>query len=132
MFITSFYILLKFLFLCIFYDMHNTYHGLQINGLNVYNMQLCCCLAAISSLTLVAPGAAARQAPLCMGFSRQEDWSGLPCPPPGDLPNPRIKLRSPAWQVDSLPAKSHSQFPEVTVSCPLTLPHTSHNKEATF
>ena len=33
----------------------------------------------------------ARQAPLSMGFSRQEYWSGLPCPPPGDLPNPGIE-----------------------------------------
>ena len=32
----------------------------------------------------------ALQAPLSIGFSRQEYWSGLPCPPPGDLPNPRI------------------------------------------
>ena len=31
------------------------------------------------------------QAPLSMGFSRQEYWSGLPCPPPGDIPNPEIK-----------------------------------------
>ena len=38
-----------------------------------------------------------------MGFSRQEYWSGLPCPPPGDLPNPRVKPRSPALQADSLP-----------------------------
>ena len=37
-----------------------------------------------------------------MGFSRQEYWSGLPCPPPGDLPNLGIELRSPALQVDSL------------------------------
>ena len=36
------------------------------------------------------------------GFSRQEYWSGLPCPPPGDLPNPGIEPRSPALQVDSL------------------------------
>ena len=36
------------------------------------------------------------------GFSRQEYWGGLPCPPPGDLPNPGIKPRSPALQVDSL------------------------------
>ena len=35
------------------------------------------------------------QAPLSMGFSRQEYWSGLPCPLPGDLPNPRIELTSP-------------------------------------
>ena len=34
---------------------------------------------------------AARQAPLCLGFSRQEYWSGLPCPPPGDLPDPGIE-----------------------------------------
>ena len=42
---------------------------------------------------------AALQAPLSMGFSRQEYWSGLPCPPPGDLPDPGIKptsLMSPA------------------------------------
>ena len=36
----------------------------------------------------------ARQAPLSMGFPRQEYWSGLPCPPPGDLPNPGIKCTS--------------------------------------
>jgi len=38
-----------------------------------------------------------------MGFSRQEYWSGLPFPSPGDLPNPGIELKSPALQVDSLP-----------------------------
>ena len=37
------------------------------------------------------------------GFSRQEYWSGLPCPPPGDLPHPGIKPRSPELQADSLP-----------------------------
>ena len=37
-----------------------------------------------------------------MGFSRQEHWSGLPFPSPGDLPDPGIKARSPALQVDSL------------------------------
>ena len=36
-----------------------------------------------------------------MGFSRQEYWSGLPFPSPGDLPNPGIKPRSPALQVDA-------------------------------
>ena len=39
---------------------------------------------------------AAQQAPLSMGFSRQEHWRGLPCPPPGDLPDPGIKPASPA------------------------------------
>ena len=44
----------------------------------------------------VTPWAVAYQAPLSMGFSRQEYWSGLPCPSPGDLPNPGIEPRSPA------------------------------------
>ena len=45
------------------------------------------------------------QSPLSMGFSRQEYWSALPFPSPGDLPNPRIKPRSPALQADSLPSE---------------------------
>ena len=47
----------------------------------------------------VTPWTVARQAPLSMGFSRQEYWSGLPCPPPGDLPDSRMEpesLMSPA------------------------------------
>ena len=44
----------------------------------------------------------AHQAPLSMGFSRQEYWSGLPLPFPGDLHDPGIELRSPALQVDAL------------------------------
>ena len=47
----------------------------------------------------------AYQALLSMGFSRQEYWSGLPFPSPGDLPNPGIKPRSPALQVDALPSE---------------------------
>ena len=52
--------------------------------------------------TLATPWTVARQAPLSMGFSRQEYWSGLPFPSPGDLPDPGIKPRSPALQADSL------------------------------
>ena len=44
-----------------------------------------------------------RQAPLSMGCPRQECWSGLPFPPPEDLPNPGVKPASLSWQVDSLP-----------------------------
>ena len=47
----------------------------------------------------------ALQAPLSLGFSRQDYWSGLPCPPLGDLPNPGIEARSPALQADSLPSE---------------------------
>ena len=57
------------------------------------------------------------RAPLSTGFSRQEYWSGLPCPPPGSLPNPGIKPVSPAFQMDSLsvshqggPGKSYSDL----------------------
>ena len=42
------------------------------------------------------------QAPLSMGFSRLEYWSGLPCASPGDLADPWIEPRSPALQADSL------------------------------
>ena len=55
---------------------------------------------------LVIPWTVALQAPLYMGFSRQEYWSGLPCSPPGDLSNPGIEptsLTSPLLQVGSLP-----------------------------
>ena len=48
------------------------------------------------------PRTVAHQAPLSMGFPRQEYWSDLPFPSPGDLPDPRIKLGSPALQADSL------------------------------
>ena len=50
----------------------------------------------------VTPWTAARQAPPSMGFSRQEYWSGVPCPPPRDLPNSGIEPVSPVLQVDSL------------------------------
>ena len=44
------------------------------------------------------------QAPLSTGCSRQEYWSGLPCPPPGDLPDPGIEPRFPALQTISYTA----------------------------
>ena len=59
---------------------------------------ICVCLklSRFSSVQLFAAlWAVARQAPLSTGFSRQESWSGLPCPPPGDLPDPGIEPVSP-------------------------------------
>ena len=47
----------------------------------------------------------AYQAPLSMGFFRQEYWSGLPFPSPGELPNPGIEPGSPALQADALPSE---------------------------
>ena len=52
-------------------------------------------LSYFSRVQLSTPWTAACQAPLSMGFSRQEYWSGLPCPPPGDLPDPGIETASP-------------------------------------
>ena len=45
------------------------------------------------------------QASPSMGFSRQECWSGVPLPSPGDLPNSGIKPRSPALRADALPSE---------------------------
>ena len=50
----------------------------------------------------VTPLTVAYKAPPFMGFSRQEYWSGLPFPSPGDLPDPGIEPRSPAFQGDAL------------------------------
>ena len=55
--------------------------------------------------TLCTPWTVAHQGLLSLEFPRQEYWSGLPCPPPGDLLNPEIKLESPALQMDSLPVE---------------------------
>ena len=61
------------------------------------------CAQSLSPVWLFAtPWTVAHQAPLPMGFSREEYWSGLPCPSPGHLPNPGIEPRSPALQADSL------------------------------
>ena len=54
-------------------------------------------LVAKSCPTLVAPWTVARQAPLSIGFSRQECWSGLPFPSSGVLPDRGIEPRSPVW-----------------------------------
>ena len=54
----------------------------------------------------MTPWTVARQAPESQGFSRQEYWSGLPCLPPGKLPNPGIKPRSPTLQADYLQSES--------------------------
>ena len=64
------------------------------------------CTKSLSRLRLFAtPWTAAYQAPLSMGFSRQEYWNGLPFPSPGDLPDPGIEPGSPALQTDALPSE---------------------------
>ena len=53
----------------------------------------------------VTPWTVAYQAPQSMGFSRQECWSGLPFPSPGELPDPGTEPRSPTLQADALPSE---------------------------
>ena len=64
---------------------------------------VCVCVKSLNCVWLFATlWTVAHQAPLSMGFSRQEYWSGLPFPSPGDLPNPGIEPGSPALQADAL------------------------------
>ena len=63
------------------------------------------CAESLQSCPTTTPWTVAHQAPLYVGFSRQEYWSGLPFPSPGDLPNPGIEPRSPVLQADPLPTE---------------------------
>ena len=72
----------------------------------------------------VTPKTVAHQAPLSMGFSRREYWSGLPCPPPGDLPDSGIKLASLVSPAGSLPlAPAGKPKPNNITPKPLNLAH---------
>ena len=70
-------------------------------------LEVCCVLSRFGRVqSLTTPWTVARQAPLSTGFSKQEHWNGLPCPPPRDPPNPGLEpasLMSPALPVDSSP-----------------------------
>ena len=57
------------------------------------------------SCLFATPWTVAYQAPFSMEFARQEYWSGLPFPSPGDLPDPGTEHRSPALQADALPSE---------------------------
>ena len=64
-----------------------------------------CCLTLCCPMDCSSPGS------LCLwGFSTQEYWSGLPCPPLWDLPNPGIKTRFPTLQADSLPSEPQEKL----------------------
>ena len=74
----------------------------------------------------VTPWTVARQALLSMGFPRQEYWSGLPFPSPGDLPDPGIEPGSPALQADSLASEPPGKPYKLQISN--ELPYTYLNK----
>ena len=65
-------------------------------------LYVCVCVCAQSYPTLETLWTIARQAPLSLGFSRQEYWSGLPFPSLGDLPDLGIEPRTPVLQTDTL------------------------------
>ena len=70
-----------------------------------------CMYQELSHVHLFAtPWTVAHHTSLPMEFSRQEYWSGLPFPSPGDLPNPEIEPRSPAIQADSLPSELPGKY----------------------
>ena len=73
-------------------------------------------MCAVAPVRLfVTPWTTAHQVPLSMEFSREEDWSGLPFPPRGDLSDPGIEPRSPALQADSLPAEASEKPMELNL-----------------
>ena len=96
--------------------------------MNALNMLDVCVLSHFSCVQLFTTlWTVAYQAPLSMGFPRQEYWSGLPCPPPGDLPDHGIKTESPAlaggfftyhcatWEILSLHTHKHTHRNKITM-----------------
>ena len=90
-----------------------------------------CCVLSCSGMSdswHVTPWTVARQAPLPMGFSRQEYWSGLPLPPPGDLPNSGIESASPtlaggsftAWALGKASEERSSKIKTTTLLTQVT------------
>ena len=79
---------------------HDTFLICKEEGILLSITHAACVISPFSPAQLLSTlWTVALQAPLSMGFSRQEHWSGLPCPPPGDLPDPGVKptsLTSPA------------------------------------
>ena len=71
---------------------------------------MCVCQSLSHVALFVNPWTVAHQVPLSMAFARQEYWSGLPFPSPGDLPDPGIERGSPELQADSLPSEPPIQI----------------------
>ena len=87
----------EYTYICVHMHIHIYVHTISGGGGGGLVSKSCPILATLWTV--------ACQAPLSMGFSRQEYWSGLPFPSPGDLPNPGIEPGFPALQADSLPTE---------------------------
>ena len=91
-------------------------HNTPVNFFRLFKIWKCSENCVVHTLLVTqswlfgTPWTAAHQAPLSMRFSRQEYWSGLPFPSPGDLPNPGVEPGSPALHADSLPPELLSPF----------------------
>ena len=109
-----------------FYSTHQTLYicWFCLTALSFFCL-ICGDLVTKSCPTLATPWTVAHQAPLSMGFSRQEYWSGLPFPPPGDLPIPGIEPASPTSQADSL-LLSHQTWSYILVAA-LKISRLSHS-----
>ena len=104
-------------------------------------MYVCVCVCEVTSVvsdSFVISWTVTFQAPLSIGFSRQEYWSGLPCSPLGDLPDLRIKPVSPAapeLQGDSLPlspGEVHSAVLESSNKQNLNFPYTDNYLQSVY
>ena len=87
------------------FGLHPTYGCSLMSGdlkISVSQQKDCCCLVAVAYDSFATLCTVAHQAPLSLGFSRQEYWSGLPFPPPGHLPNLVTPPASPALAAGSL------------------------------
>ena len=83
---------------------------LKLTDLEVHYMVVVVVKSLSRVRLFVTPWTVAYQAPPAVGFSRQEYWSGLPFPSPGDLPNPGIESRSPALEADALTSEPPGGF----------------------
>ena len=106
----QFFVLFCFLFVCFTKELSvvllSLIHPSRVTGLPVLSKIFIKWVKSLSRVRLFAtPWTVAYQAPPSMGFSRQECWSGLPLPSPGDLPNPGIEPGSPTLQADPLPSE---------------------------
>ena len=90
--------------------MPREWKGAQVIERALVTMCVCMLSLSVMSGSFVTPWIVACQAPLSMGFPRQEYWSVLPFPPPGDFHSPGMEPMSlvyPVWQADSLPWKPY-------------------------
>ena len=103
-------------YLCIMSKLLNTFClrflHLWSSRLELSDLMLLLFSHSVVSTSFGTPWTTARQAPLSMEFSRQEDWSGFPFPSPGHLPDPEIEPGLLHWKVDSLPP-SHLRSPHM-------------------